>query len=262
MPHFAARLSLLPDCAGPGLLFPRQKVGNDGGVQPACGPTQVLPEKLSGVVGPRHSVWGCSLWGWRWHLLHLLFCFSMAIACLWGVARRPRGSLLAHGAPWGDGWPETTITPSLVSQHSCMWPHLQKKIACLCSRMLPSLSPLQMARAKPTTALRPPPASKSSLPTGENPERIFLEIILPRPGCRHGVWYENQLGRTAHQRKKEKENHTGCQTPSLGRAAPQHFFCLCRAWTSPAQLRRQFCLCFPSSPYADQSFLLVSLRPS
>lgn len=158
------------------------------------------------------------------------------------VAQCPRGSLLAHAASWGDGWPATTISPSLVSQRSCTWPRLQKKLACPCSHTLPSLSPLQMARAKPTIALTPPPASKSSPPAGENPEHIFLEIIFPRAGQpraghRRGARYENQLGRTEqHQKKREKENPTGCQTPSLGQAAPRHFCCLCRAWTGPAKL--------------------------
>lgn len=43
MPHFTAKLSPpQKDCAGPGLLFPRQKVGNDGEVQPVH--TQLLPK--------------------------------------------------------------------------------------------------------------------------------------------------------------------------------------------------------------------------
>lgn len=128
--------------------------------------------------------------------------------------------------------------------------------------MLPSLSPLQIARVKPTAALRPPPASKSFPPAGENPERIFLEIIFsrdrqPRAGHKHGARHQNQLGRTAHQTSREKENHDGCQTPLPGRAAPRHCR-LCRAGTRPAQLLIQLCLCLPCPPCSDQSLLLVS----
>lgn len=91
--------------------------------------------------------------------------------------------------------------------------------------MLPSLSPLRMARAKPTTAPRPPRASKSSPPEGENPEHIFLEIVFPRDGqpragCGHGVRYENQLGRTAYQRKREKKPTLGAKHPCRARPLP------------------------------------------
>lgn len=207
---------------GPRMFFPREKVGNDAGAYPAH--TQVPPLKLSAVLAPGTQC-GAAPCGDRGGI----FCICCGHCLPVRVAQCPRGSLLAHGASWGDGWPETSITPSLVLQCSCTWPCLQNKLACLCSHMLPSLSPLQMARAKPTIALRPPPSNKSSLPAGENPEHIFLEIIFPRDGqpkagCRHGVWwYKNQLGRTAHQREREKENHTGCQTPLPGWAAPWHF---------------------------------------
>lgn len=86
--------------------------------------------------------------------------------------------------------------------------------------MLCSLSPLQMARAKPTTALRPPPASKSSLPVGENPEHIFLEIHFhgmgsqePGTGMGQGTGTRTSLAEQLTKEKRKKKSTPGAKCP-------------------------------------------------
>lgn len=146
------------------------------------------------------------------------FCVCWLALAAYEGCTMSRGSLLAHGAPWGGGLPKITNTPSLVPQDSCMWPMWQKEVSCPCSSTLSSLSPLQMARAKPTAAPSPPPA-------GDNPERVFLEITLQGMAQARGVVRAPACPRERGQGDKETSPGAAhqvllCWARLLGRAVP------------------------------------------
>lgn len=169
MPHFSARLSSLlerslwpMDC-----LFPDRRWEITGAGYSLL-TSRLLPKaEWCGTAPCGDGKTFCVCW----------FALAWPLSACEGCTMS-KWSLLAHGVSWGDGLPKITNTPSLLSQDSCTWPMCTKKVACPCSSTLCSLSPLQIARVKPTAALSPPPASKSFLPAGESPEHVFLEIIL------------------------------------------------------------------------------------
>lgn len=142
--------------------------------------------------------------------------------------------------------PKTTNTPSLVPQDSCMWPMWQKEFSCPCSSTLSSLSPLQMARAKPT-------AAPSPLPAGDNPERVFLEITLQGMAQARGVVRAPACPRERGQ--GDRERPPGAAHPCC--AGPGCWAGLCPGGRAGPVLHGWGQLCLPR-PRSDQSLPLVS----
>lgn len=232
----------------------REKVVNDGGVQPAH--THRSPPRM---LSHRSGTSSCEDGGGIFCVCRFALAWPLPACegCMTPkeVAAGPR-SIPGRGLARNNHPPQARSRSTAVRGPAC-----KRNLPARAPAHSLRLSPLELARAKPATALRPPPASKSSSPAGENPEHTCLEIPFaragqPRAGRRHGVRCENQPGRAAHQRKRgERKPHwVPNALAGPGRAAPRAFPLPPQSTDGrgPARLRGQPCLRLP---------LLALLRP-
>lgn len=211
----------------------REKVVNDGGVQPAH--THRSPPRM---LSHRSGTSSCEDGGGIFCVCRFALAWPLPACegCLTPkeVAAGPR-SIPGRGLARNNHPPQARSRSTAVRGPAC-----KRNLPARAPAHSLRLSPLELARAKPATALRPPPASKSSSPAGENPEHTCLEIPFaragqPRAGRRHGVRCENQPGRAAHQRKRgERKPHwvpNALAGPGRAGPLPGPFRCLRRART-------------------------------